>query len=87
MCCSDDVKVRTSVRKSLKNPQTNSHSVCFQEGIIRKAELEDSLRARHAAWLEMQSEQRDHFLAFWKKYGDGGMATAWLHCSKATQRS
>ena len=43
---------------------------CFQEGLISKSELEESLRAKHEAWKEMQSEERDRWAVYTKTEGD-----------------
>ena len=39
---------------------------CYQEGVISKAELEESLRAKHEACENMRTERRDEDIKFMK---------------------
>ena len=49
---------------------TNELIQCFQKGLVSKSELEESLRAKHEAWKEMQSEERDRWVVYTKTKGD-----------------
>lgn len=49
---------------------TNELIKCYQEGLVSKRELEESLRAKHDAWKEMQSEERDRWVVYTKTKGD-----------------
>ena len=47
-------------------PSSDMLIKCFQEGTISKSDLEESLRAKHAACEDMWSEEREMFDEVWK---------------------
>ena len=50
---------------------------CHQMGLLGKADLEKSIRAKHEAWAEIQSEERDRFIGFLKETGKSYNKDSW----------